>query len=188
MAKKRKVCPMWVGYTFLLNPLRRIMESPIKILGPYVKPGMTVLETGCALGYFSLPLARMVGSKGKVVAVDVQQRMLDGLARRASRAGLAERLDLRLASAKSQNIADLGETVDFACAIHMVHEVPSAELFFKEVGEVARPGAKLLFKEPKGHVPRERFFECIGFAESAGFDYLPDASNPDKSLALFQKA
>ena len=188
MAEKKRVCPIWVGYTFLLNPLRKILENPKAMLEPYVKPGMTVLETGCALGFFTLPLARMVGPSGKVVAVDVQQNMLDGLARRASRAGLSDRLELRLASDNSQNLADLGRTVDFVCALHMVHEVPSAESFFQEVGEVTKTGAKLLFIEPKGHVSKERFLQCIGFAEDAGFKFLADSSNPAKSRALFQKS
>ena len=65
-----RVCPHWVGY-LLINPLRKLFENPNKILGPFVQEGMIVLEPGCGMGYFSLPLARMVGPKGRVVGIDV---------------------------------------------------------------------------------------------------------------------
>ncbi len=72
------VCPHWVGY-LLASPLRRLFQNPHKILGPYVEAGMTALDIGCAMGFFSLPLARMVGETGKIVCVDVQEKMLSSL-------------------------------------------------------------------------------------------------------------
>ena len=68
------VCPFWVGY-LLLSPLRKLFESPDRILGPFVTEGMMVLEPGCGMGYFTLPLARMVGAKGKVVALEIQDKI-----------------------------------------------------------------------------------------------------------------
>ena len=58
------LCPPWVGY-LLLNPLRRLLENPDKMLGQFVQDGMVVLEPGCGMGYFTLPLARMVGPEGR---------------------------------------------------------------------------------------------------------------------------
>ncbi len=63
-----KTCPIWVGY-LLLNPLRNLYQSPKKILGPFIREGMIVLDFGCAMGFFTLPLARMVEAGGKVIAV-----------------------------------------------------------------------------------------------------------------------
>jgi hypothetical protein len=40
-----RVCPWWLGY-FLLNPLRRFAHDPARIVGPYLKPGMTVVDFG----------------------------------------------------------------------------------------------------------------------------------------------
>src|ERR1022692_3696772 len=56
---------------------------PAKILAPYVCEGMTVLEPGPGMGFFTLELARRVGASGRVVAVDIQPRMLDRLKRPA---------------------------------------------------------------------------------------------------------
>lgn len=64
------VCPWWGGY-FLLTPLRRLIENPEELFRPLVRPEMTVFEPGCGMGYFTLPLARMVGPEGTVIAVDL---------------------------------------------------------------------------------------------------------------------
>ena len=63
-----KVCPVWVGY-LLASPLRKLFENPRKILSQYVKEGMKVLDIGCAMGFFSLPLAQMVGSNCEKLAI-----------------------------------------------------------------------------------------------------------------------
>ena len=68
-----QICPTWVGY-LLLSPLRKLLENPDKILRCFIREGMTVLEPGCDMGYFTLPVARMVGPRGKVVAVDLQAK------------------------------------------------------------------------------------------------------------------
>ena len=92
----KRVCPWWLGY-FLASPLRRLVYDPASILAPYVRSGTTVLEPGPGMGFFTLELARRVGDSGRVVAVDVQPRMLAGLKRRAAKAGVLDRVDVRLA-------------------------------------------------------------------------------------------
>ncbi len=57
------VCPWWGGY-FLDNPLRRLLHNPAKILGPYVKAGMRVMDVGCGMGFLSIATAKMVGDGG----------------------------------------------------------------------------------------------------------------------------
>ena len=89
------VCPWWLG-PLLANPLRRLVQDPAAILAPHVREGMTVLEPGCGMGFFSLPLARLVGPGGRVVCVDLQRKMIEGLRRRAKRAGLLDPLVLSL--------------------------------------------------------------------------------------------
>ena len=80
----KHVCPRWLGY-FLLCPLRRLGQKPEKILAPFVSEGMTALDIGPGMGYFSLPMAQMVGPGGKVLCVDVQEKMLRSLGSRAAR-------------------------------------------------------------------------------------------------------
>lgn len=162
-----RVCPWWLGY-FLLSPFRRWELNPEELLRPYLWEGMTVLEPGPGMGFFTLPLARMVGPTGKIVAVDIQQKMLKALKRRAAKAGLQERIDLRLAHQDSMMLDDLTNAVDFVMAFATVHEMPSAETFFREVAAVLKPGGQLLLVEPAGHVNDEKFAAEVQAAKSAG--------------------
>src|ERR1700739_3684433 len=134
-----RVCPWWVGY-FLASPLRRLMLDPEKVIGPFVREGMTVLEPGPGMGFFTLELARLVGPSGRVVAVDIQPRMLAGLQRGEIKEGVPRRVKTRQAAADSLNIADLKEHVDFTLAFAVVHEMPSASRFFAEAAQASKPG------------------------------------------------
>ena len=163
-----KVCPFWVGY-LLINPFRKLFESPNKILGPYVQEGMTVFEPGCGMGYFTLPLARMAGPTGRIIAADIQPKMLSTLRRRARKAGLSDRIELRFIQENGLGVADLSGQVDFAVALHMVHEVPDQVSFFTEIRQSLKQGGKLLFVEPKGHVSQDQFAASVTIAEKAGF-------------------
>ncbi len=88
------VCPWWSA-PFTISPFfRRWLHDPERIVGCYVRPGMTVLDVGCGVGWFSIPMARTVGDDGKVIAVDLQQQMLNMLRRRAAKAGVADRIEL----------------------------------------------------------------------------------------------
>jgi SAM-dependent methyltransferase len=161
-------CPWWIGY-LLASPVRKLWQDPGSILAPYVAEGMVVLEPGPGMGFFTLELARLVGPRGRVVAVDVQARMLLGLRRRAARRGLLERIETREVRGDDLPVADLAGQVDFCLAFAMVHEVPDAPLFFAGVARVLKGGARLLLAEPAGHVSAERFDETLGVAARAGF-------------------
>lgn len=163
-----RVCPWWLGY-LLASPLRRLMYDPARILAPHVHAGMTVLEPGPGMGFFTLELARRVGTSGRVVAVDIQPRMLDGLRRRALKAGLLERIDVRLAAPDSLGLAGMAGAVDFTLAFAVVHELTAARRLFTEVAEVSRPGAHLLLVEPAGHVKVAEFESELRAAAEVGF-------------------
>jgi ubiquinone/menaquinone biosynthesis C-methylase UbiE len=143
------------------------MQNPDELIAPYITPGMIVLEPGPGMGFFTLPLARRVGS-GRVVAVDIQPRMIQSLRRRAEKAGLEQRIETRLAKADSLGIDDLKGTVDFVLAIAVVHEMPSAEVFFNEAAVALRPRGRLLLAEPSGHVKPPKFAQELDFARHAG--------------------
>lgn len=163
-----RVCPWWIGH-LLASPLRRLIQRPEEILGSLAGAGMTVLEPGPGMGFFTLELARLVGPQGRVVAVDLEPRMLAGLKRRAEKAGLAERIELREARVNSLEVGDLAGTVDFVLAFAMVHEMPSAEVFFAETALALKPGGRMLFAEPAGHVKPADFERELACAARAGF-------------------
>jgi len=66
------------GHSFFLdNFIRRIIQNPRKIVGEYIQEGDTILDLGCGPGYFSIAMAKMVGSKERIIAVDLQKKMLE---------------------------------------------------------------------------------------------------------------
>jgi ubiquinone/menaquinone biosynthesis C-methylase UbiE len=166
-----RICPWWLG-CLLASPIRRLWHNPQEILKPYVKHGMRVLEPGSGMGFFTLDLARLVGPEGKVIAIDVQPRMIAGLQRRARRAGLQDRIEARLARADSVGLSDLDGTIDFALAFAVIHELPDAGRFLKEMSRALGPDRILLIAEPKGHVKEGDFAGLINTAKSAGFQAM----------------
>jgi ubiquinone/menaquinone biosynthesis C-methylase UbiE len=165
------VCPWWIGY-LLASPLRRFFHKPEQIVSPYLKEGMTVLEVGPGMGFFTLPMARLVGPQGKIICIDVQDRMLKSLMRRASRAGLANRIITRLTSGNSLQVGDFANHVDFALLFAVVHEVPDQEKLFREVHTTLKDGSLVLISEPKGHVTADEFNQTLAITKRVGFDVV----------------
>jgi len=163
------VCPFWIGY-LLASPIRRLWHNPEKILEPYINLGMKVLDMGCAMGFFSLPMAKMVGSQGKVICIDVQERMVRSLVKRAQQAGLHERIETRVCSDSSFCLEDMKEEIDFALAFAVVHEVPDCLPFFSQVCRALKPAGRLLLAEPKGRVSNNDFEEFISAAQAGGLE------------------
>jgi ubiquinone/menaquinone biosynthesis C-methylase UbiE len=181
------VCPWWLGY-LLASPMRRwLTQSPEEMLAPFVREGSVVLEPGPGMGFFTLPLARMVGSTGRVVAVDIQPKMLAELKRRAAHKGLANRVDARIADRDQMCLADLNGTVDFCLAFAVVHELPSEQSFFNQVASALKPGGLMLLAEPSGHVNPARFQQELDAAHNAGLGVVSRPSVSRCQSAVLQK-
>ncbi len=163
-----RVCPWWLGY-LLASPLRRLLQDPRAILSPYVSIGMTVLEPGPGMGFFTLELARLVGPTGRVIAIDVQPKMLAALIQRARKANLAGHIETREPKGDHLGVEDLQGTVDFGLAFAVVHEVPNARTLLTDLRVALRPGAKLLIAEPSGHVSVGAFNGTLAVAKEEGF-------------------
>lgn len=162
-----KICPVWLGYTFLI-PLRKFQHDPLKILGPYIKKGMTVMDYGCAMGYFSIPMTKMVSPGGTVYCVDIQKKMLEKLKKRAARYNVSGTIKA-LQAGKDFNPGDLAGKLDFVLLFAVVHEVPDQKQLFTDLYTVLRRGGKVLFSEPKGHVKVTDYERSLKLAEEAGF-------------------
>ncbi|MDP2915715.1 MAG: class I SAM-dependent methyltransferase [Candidatus Aminicenantes bacterium] len=163
-----RVCPWWLGY-FLATPLRRFLQNPRTILKPWVSEGAMVIEPGPGMGFFTLELARLVGPRGRVVALDIQPKMLSALKRRARRKGLLGRIDVRLVKPESMGLTDIKGRADLVFAFAIVHELPRVEEFFREVYEALKAGGKLFISEPHPRVSEEDFAGTVRLAEAAGF-------------------
>lgn len=182
-----RVCPWWLGY-LLASPLRAwIAGRPEDLLGPYLDPGATVVEPGPGMGFFTLPMARMVGEQGRVIAADIQPKMLERLRRRARKAGLDGRIETRLAHPESLGLADLAGAADFVLAFAVVHEMPSAASFFGQAAAVLKRGGMLLLAEPLGHVDAEAWQRELDAAQVAGLAAIARPKVRHSLAALFRK-
>jgi ubiquinone/menaquinone biosynthesis C-methylase UbiE len=161
----KHVCPWWFAYTFD-NPLRRLFHKPELIFKPYLKDGMTAIDIGCGLGYFSIGMAKIVGEKGKITAVDIQQKMLDILRQRAIKAGVSPLITTVLCDEENLGTS---ENVDFALSFWMAHETPDAFHLFKQVHGLLKKSGKILLAEPKMHVATSEFKKTLSSAHEAGF-------------------
>ena len=181
-----KVCPWWLGY-LLISPLRKLLQNPEKIIAPLVHEGMTVVEIGPGMGFFTLEIAKKVADSGRVIAIDIQPKMLEQLEQRAEKAGVRQRIEPRLASSDSLGMTDLAEVVDLVFAYAVVHELPDDRAFFREAFGVLKRNAVLFLAEPGRHVSEECFNAELQKARVEGFEIVETGHGRQGHTALLRK-
>ena len=123
------------------------------------------------MGFFTIPLARLVGPSGKVIAVDIQEKMLNVLRRKAQRTGLSDRMTL-LAAGSQQEIKE--DSVDFVTALYVIHEIVDQPAFFNDMCRAMKSGARILVLEPRFHVAEKEFRRSVEMAEATGLVLTSD--------------
>ncbi len=143
----------------LAGKVRRLIHNPGRMIKPYLSEGMTAMDIGCGMGFFTVPMAKMVGAHGRVIAVDIQPEMLAGMVRHAGKKGVEDWIEPHLCGADSLRIENRNGTVDFILVFMMLHEVPDQERMIRELYSTLKPGGRLLFAEPIVHVGKKTY-EC----------------------------
>lgn len=160
------------NHSFALdNGFRRLLQSPYKIVGPYIQKGNTIIDLGCGPGFFTVDMAKMAGSSGMVVAIDLQEEMLDKIAQKLFDTELANRVRVHQCSEQSLEL-EHSIQADFILAYYMVHETPDHEALLSEVKQLLKPGGKFLIVEPPFHVTKKKFQEITKLADKVGFKLL----------------
>ena len=166
--RDKHVCPWYCCFTFD-NIFRKLFQNPYEILSQHIKSGDYVLDIGPGQGYFTIPIAKMVGEKGKVIAIDIQAKMLEILEKKASVANVQKRIVTQLI--KDETFGS-EYPADFALAFWMVHEVPNRQMFLQSIYNSLQPGGNLLIAEPLLHVTAKSLDETIKIAENIGFQNI----------------
>ncbi len=163
-----RVCPVERAGS-LDNIWRKWLQDPYKILTSHVREGMTVLDVGCGPGFFTIPMARLVGETGRVIAADLQDGMLEAVRKKISGTELEGRLTLHRCGVDRIGVPG---PVDFVLLFYMVHEVPDKAGLFGEIAQMLRPAGRALIVEPPLHVSRAAFDRTLVSARAAGLTAL----------------
>lgn len=143
----RRPAPAFIG-PFLDSQFRYSMQPPDKVIRRSgIQPGMTVLDLGCGNGAFTVPVARAVGERGKVIAVDMQRAMLWQLERKLAKARNRDikNVEVKRASAYELPLGD--GTVDLVLMVASLPEMAERERALREVKRVLKPGGILAVSE-----------------------------------------
>lgn len=151
----------------LESSFRYRFQNPKNILGPYLKPGMTVLDLGCGPGFFTTEIARMLHGSGKVVAADIQSGMLEKVSRKITGSDLERIVQIHRCQEKSLNLTD---KIDFVLAFYSLHEMSSLDNILDEIKLLLKPEGVILIAEQKFHVQKSLFIGIIDKMEKRGFE------------------
>lgn len=183
--RRRRVCPVERAGS-LDGILRRWMQNPDRIVKPFLREGMTVLDVGCGPGFFTIPMARMVGGTGRVIAADLQEGMLQKVRNKIAGTELEDRITLHRCAADRLGVAG---PVDFALLFYVVHEVPDSVALFEELAPLLSPKGRMLIVEPPLHVSEAAFAGTLDSARKAGFaDSRAPGMFPNKAALLSSSA
>jgi SAM-dependent methyltransferase len=136
------------------------------------------------MGFFSIAMAKIVGDKGKVLAVDVQPQMLEVLNRRAARARVDHIILPRLCN---DNGIGLDMAADFALLFWAMHEIPDSAGLAREIAAKLKPGGVCFVAEPAFHVQGGTFAAQVNTFAQTG---LREIARPKVALsraAVFKK-
>ena len=163
--EQKHVCPAGMAGG-LDSSIRKLLQNPQKILKPFIKEGMTVLDVGCGPGFFSVEIAKLLNGSGKVIAADVQEDMLNIIRKKITGTALEQRIELHQSNYDSIGVT---EKVDFVLAFWMVHEVQNQKQFLEELTSILKPNGLMLIIEPKIHVPKKAFGTMVDMLKERGF-------------------
>jgi SAM-dependent methyltransferase len=157
-------CPAWLSW-MVDNPFS--MRRTSATLGHLeLSPGLSILDAGCGPGRLTIPLARAVGAKGSVVAVDIQPDMLRRARSKATKAsiGNVEFLHAALGEGKLPR-----SRFDRAVLSTVLGEIPDRLAAMREIHAALKPGGILLVNEVMGDPHYQSVEKVETLSREAGF-------------------
>jgi ubiquinone/menaquinone biosynthesis C-methylase UbiE len=160
-------CPYSMRWTTEIPRPYLSRAAVVKVLAP--QPGEQILEVGPANGYHSFAVAERLAPGGTLHALDIQQKMLDALMRRAAQRGIAT-IAPRQGDARALPYSK--DSFDAAFLVTVLGEVPDQAAALSELHRVIRPGGRLVVGETAPLDPHfVRFAALCRRAEAAGFAF-----------------
>ena len=139
--------PAFMG-RILDSDLRRKMQSPEKVIQRSgIQKGMQVLEVGCGSGAITTFVARAVGNKGNVHALDIQPKMLQQLENKLSQPENRDITNIKLIESSAYDLPFDGNSLDLVFMITVFGEIPDQNKALQEIKRVLKPGGILAITE-----------------------------------------
>lgn len=142
-----------------------------------LKEGMTVVDYGCGPGRYTIPVAEMLGAKGRVLAIDIQPLAIKTVMKKAAGKCLTN-IESVLIDSYQTGIQDA--SVDMVLLIDVIHSISDCNALFHEINRLLKPDG-LLFIEPS-HMKASEAKEMV---ESTGLFTLVKLEG--KSLLMSRK-
>jgi SAM-dependent methyltransferase len=197
LVKKRQIAPvMSVAHAdWLTRRERDAEEQPDRVVQELDIPkGATVVDLGAGVGYFTWRLAEQVGPQGRVIAVDIQEGMLDRMKKNLADRGVTN-VEMVLGSAEDPHLP-VGE-VDLVLIVDVYHELQHPEKTMEHVRRSLKPNGRVVLIEYRREDPdipinplhKMSVEEVRGELEPMGFrlakllDFLPT-----QHIFIFQDA
>lgn len=175
-------CPAALSW-LVDNPVRQRTVRPV-LDRVGIRPGEHVLELGPGPGAFTLDAAHQVGAEGRLIAIDIQPKMIAQVERRVQKAGLTN-VETHVASAHALPVED--GSVDRAFLITVLPEIPDPGRALAELHRVLRPDGVLSITEEFSDPDYLFLPETIRLVEAAGFRFEERFGNFWVYTANFRK-
>ena len=161
--------PAFIGRLLDSGYRRRIQPPSQLIERSGVKKGMQILDLGCGSGAFTPFIARTVGDKGKVYALDIQADMLKQLERKLSKPENKDIENIKIIEGNAYELPFEDGSLDLVNMVTVLQEIPDRNRALQEVNRVLKPGGLFAVTElfPDPDYPWKS--TTINLGERAGF-------------------
>jgi SAM-dependent methyltransferase len=140
------------GVPWLERPERDNEEQPAQLLEALkLHSGETVADFGAGSGYYTFRLAKLVGPRGAVLAVDIEPKMLEILRRRAVRENLTN-VGL-VQSTDTDPKLPMGR-VDLVLLVDVYHELAFPYEVMTKIRDALKPSGRVVLVEFRAEDPR----------------------------------
>lgn len=168
------------------NPLRRKFQPPMDMpIRHGIEPGMTVLEIGPGNGRYTVETARRVGATGRVIAVDIEPKMIERVSQRAQAEGIAN-LEAKVAHVYHLPFED--GRFDAIYMITVISEIPEPERAMQEFYRLLSPSGTLAFSELFTDPDYPLAQTLVRMASKANFRLKEQLGNFFSYTLVFEKA
>ena len=161
--------PAFIG-RLLDSGYRRRIQPPDKVIEcSGIREGMQVLEVGCGSGAFTTLVARAVGPKGKVYALDIQEDMLQQLRTKLSSPQYSDIKNIDLINKSAYDLPFADNSLDLVYMVTVLQEIPDRQRALMQIKSVLKAGGILAVTElfPDPDYPWKS--TTIKICEGAGF-------------------